>query len=282
MATQKSSKYPYQWPNGEWHSITWAAERARQMTTAQAQQAKTAPPPVPIPQPAAPAPGPGPAKGGPGPAKGLPMVTGPAKGLPMTPAPGTPAPTSAPAPAAGGSAAIVPDAQYLAEAAQRAFERTTKLNELGEEGRTDRTQAQEAIRRMLEDALQGQQTIREGAGKEGLFYSGQLSKRLGTYEQAVQRARGDVETSLQSREDARSRAIAALQQGAPLEEATALAGAGQRQVIRDTSAADLGALVPNTPAPAATAVPAVKQLVNRTADARSFAKRQRVWVPKRK
>lgn len=174
---------------------------------------------------------------------------GPPKGLPAgTPPMAAPAPSQG-APTSGGPAQIVPDAQYLAEAAQRAFLRTQEMTRLNQETADDKTNTQTAINRLIEQMSGDLTKINEGANKEGLFYSGQLSKRRGEYEQGVQRQRSDLETGLQQRENARVNARTAIEQGAPLDEAIALAAAGERQVSRDTAAADAGALVAN-PAPA--------------------------------
>lgn len=226
------------------------------------------------------------------------LGTPPAKGQGIPPAPAAGAP-QAQAPAAGAPAQVQPDAQYLAEAAQRAFQRTTAINEYTEEGKTDRSNTEEAIRRLIADAANPRQTIRENANKQGLFYSGQLTKQLGQFEGQLNRLVGDQRNELRTREDARTRAITALQQGAPLEDAVALAASAQRQVDRDTSAADLNALVPNAVAPPATApIKGVTTFVNRTNNSRSgqryrvqagnggvwhiYANGKRVWVPRRR
>jgi hypothetical protein len=231
VADKKSKEFPHQWPDGTWHSNTWQAHQAAMGALAGA-------PPKGVDRP--------PPKGVDRPLDAPPAV-----------APTAAATAGGSPPASGGSAQIVPDAQYLAEAAQKAFERTTAITNFTEEGKADRAQSAEAIRRMLADAVQGRQTIKEGANKEGLYYSGQLSKRQGDYDTAVTRATGDVQTQLQTREDSRSRAVTAIQQGAPLEDAIALASAGARQTIRDTAAADANALVPNVASVAAPGSPVV-------------------------
>jgi hypothetical protein len=278
VADKKSKEYPNQWPDGSWHSVSWSAHRAAMRAL-----------------PVGNVPGLGAAALGhaPAPVKG---VDRPLSAPEPTPVAGAAAPPAG-TPAAGGSAQIVPDAEYLAEAAFKAFERTTQINSLTDEGKNDRSDTAEAIRRLQQDAIQGRQAIREGANKEGLFYSGQLTKRQGDYDTAVTRTTGDLSTQLQHREDARTAGIQAIQQGAPLENAIALASAGTRQVGRDTSAADLNALIPNPGVPAAQAVPTVK-LPGAAAPAADKAQPRvvpgnggvwhvypdghKVWVPKRK
>jgi hypothetical protein len=280
VADRKSAQNPHQWRDGTWHSVTQAAHDAAMRAL-----------------PVGNVPGLG--------AAALGGNTAPAKGVdrpvsaPAAPVAAAAAPVGAGAAPAGGSAQIVPDAQYLAEAAQRAFDRTTNIDRYTKEGTDDRADSAEAIRRLVTDAVQGRQTIKEGANKEGLYYSGQLSKRVGDYDTAVTRATGDISTQLQHREDARTAAIHALQQGAPLEDATALAAAGGRQTARDAIAADANALVPNAGpnVPAATAVPTVKPpKVNSKGQAYTEQagsggewhvygtgpNARRVWVPKRR
>lgn len=171
---------------------------------------------------------------------------GPAKGIPAGTAPGT-------APTAGGPAQIIPDAQYLAEAAQAAFQRQTQIDAFNQQSQQDRGNRDEAIRRIIEKMTPDLQSINEGANRQGLFYSGQLTKRRDDYNKAVERQKGDLNTGFQQREDARTAAIKALNQGAPLEDAVALAASAGRQVTSDTAAADANALVLN---PISTASPA--------------------------
>lgn len=164
--------------------------------------------------------------------------------------------------AAPGPAPFIPDAQYLAAAAQAAFQRNQQIEQLTQEGATDRTNATTALNRLVADAPQQRQGIREGANKEGLFYSGQLTKRLADYEQNLQRAQDDINTPLSQRENARQAAITALRQGAPIEDAQMLADAAGRQIASDTTAADAGALAPPAPStPAPAAVSAAQKLI---------------------
>lgn len=224
----------------------------------------------------------------------------PAKGLPA----GTPQPQAAPAGAgaaaaggagaAAGGAPITPDAQYLAEAAQKAFLRTQQLTALTQESQDDKTNTQTAINRLLENAVSDRVKINEGANKEGLFYSGQLTKRLGDYEGQLERAKGDATTLLGQREASRLVQRNTIEQGGPLEDAVALALAGQRQTGRDTIAADSGALVPNVGgggAPQAAAISGlggftVKNTSKKDSQGRSgsyhiYPDGRRVWVPRR-
>jgi hypothetical protein len=145
---------------------------------------------------------------------------------------------------------FAPDAQYLAEAAQRQFDRIQAMNALTSQAGSDQNDTSEAIRRLLAGAPEQRQTIKQNANRQGLFYSGQLGKQLNSYEADLTQRQGDIQLDFDARERARAAARAALEQGAPLEEAAGLAEAAARQVQRDTDAAAVNALAPPPAAPA--------------------------------
>lgn len=179
-------------------------------------------------------------------------VAGPAKGVvrPPSPMPGVSTPPGQPQ---EGGDEFTPDAEYLAAAAQRQFERSQAIEALTTQGTNDKTDTAEAIRRMLAKAPEERQGIKQGANRAGLFYSGQLGKSLDTYEADLTQRQGDVQLDYDRREAARAAARSAIEQGMPLEEAAALAESATRQVGRDTDAASANALVPTyaEPPPAA-------------------------------
>lgn len=174
----------------------------------------------------------------------------------LTPQVGHPAaPPAAPRPAAGGGGPhpIVPDAQYLAEQAQRQFERQQQINAYNAQTKDDQTNTQEAIRRLLGKVGDDRSNISNQANSQGLFYSGQLGKRLGDYQAEVTRQQGDLTTGQSQREAAREAARQAILQGRSIEEAAALAAAADRQVQRDQADAAAGILTAadtSAPAPA--------------------------------
>jgi hypothetical protein len=248
------------------------------------------------------------------PLKGLgpqvPLGIGPPKGISATPQapaapqtgqaapqPGQAAPQAGGAPAASNAAPITPDAQYLAEAAQAAFRRTQQLNSLTQEEQDDRTNTATAINRLLENAASDRVKIGEGANREGLFYSGQASKRLGDYEQQLNRARDDAQVLLAQRQAGRVAQRQGIEQGGPLDDAVAMSLAAQRQTARDTSAADVNALVPNIgadPVTASAAAPraaAITSILNYKVKPgivkgvkgayHVYPDGRRVWVPRR-
>lgn len=170
---------------------------------------------------------------------------------PPTPAvpgvPKPPAPAQAPIPA--GPAGVTPDAEYLADQARRSFERKQAADRIKTEQQQDVTDTQEAIRRLLARGDDDRRGITEGANKQGLFYSGHLGKSLDDYQAGVMREQSDLNLEAQRRADARSAAVTALDQGAPIEEASALASLAARNVDRDSRAGALGLLAPIPAAP---------------------------------
>jgi hypothetical protein len=176
----------------------------------------------------------------------------PVKGVARPPTPMAQPGQSPPGQPQEAAAGFTPDAEYLAAAAQRAFERTQALSALTTQGETDKGDTQEAIRRLLAQAPEQRQGIKQGANRAGLFYSGQLGKQLDAYEGELTQKQGDINLDFQRRENARIAARQAIESGMPLEEAAALAEAATRQIDRDTTMANAGGLAA-TPAPAAAA-----------------------------
>jgi hypothetical protein len=198
----------------------------------------------------------------PNPAKGVQRAPNPAPGV------GTP-----PGQPQAGPAPFTPDAEYLAAAAQRQFDRTKALEGLTSQTTNDKTDTSEAIRRLLQGAPEQRQGITQNANRAGLFYSGQLGKQLTDYEGNLTRAQGDIQLDYDRREQARAAARAAIEQGASLEEAAALAESAGRQVSRDSDAAASNSLVP-TPLPQPPAAVAARA-VPRAATARRLAAARR-------
>lgn len=170
---------------------------------------------------------------------------GRAPSAPSVPSPGSSTPTGATPP--GAPAQVIPDAQYLAELAQKQFERTTATNALNSQTDDDKTTTAEAIRRLLQRVPEERQQISQTANRQGLFYSGQLGKRLGDYQAEVTRQEGDFTGDLGRREAAREAARQAIAAGRPIEEAALLAAAADRQIGRDQDAAAAGTLVAAPP-----------------------------------
>lgn len=174
---------------------------------------------------------------------------------PPTPVAGTP-------PQAGGQAPFAPDATYFTDLARQRFQVQQQLASYTRQSAEDRTGFTESQRRLAEQEPLAQQNANEGYNRQGLFYSGALGKEKARLATQYARSRADMRSSFDKRERARAEARRALEAGASIEEAAALAAAVDRGIDRDTQAADANALVPNVPAappptPSAPAAPRV-------------------------
>jgi hypothetical protein len=143
-------------------------------------------------------------------------------------------------------ATYTPDAQYYAEQAQRLFQRNQQLASFDTAHTRDTTQLNEALRQMREQQPLDQGKAKVGASKAGLFYSTALGNQLGSIAKTYAQRQSQAQTQYAQAEQARAAARAALQQGYTLDDAAARAAAIDRQIGRDTSAADAGALVAET------------------------------------
>jgi hypothetical protein len=167
-----------------------------------------------------------------------------------TPQPGVPGAPSTPGQIPPRTnAQFAPDAQYLAQAAQAQFQRQTQLNQIEAEHQSALGSYAEGQRRLMEGVPQQRQDVKEGAAKAGLFYSGQLGKRLGDLETQIARSRADAQSQFNTDERARQAARATILQGGTLDDAAMKAEAVQRQIERDRAAASANQLAP-TPVPA--------------------------------
>jgi hypothetical protein len=164
------------------------------------------------------------------------------------------APPAAPraAPAAAPTAPqspYAPDAQYYADSAQDEFSRQGKLGDLGQQSAYDATDLQEALRRMRDQQPRDVQHTQEAAAKQGLFYSSRTGEQVGDVNASYARQESDAQQAYDRREAGRQAARTALEQGKSVDEAARLAESIDRQVTRDTTAADAGVLATN-PGPA--------------------------------
>jgi hypothetical protein len=154
-------------------------------------------------------------------------------------------------------AELAPDAQYYAEQAQRLFQKNQQLASFDTAHTRDTTQLTEALRQMREQQPLQEGQAQVGASKAGLFYGSALGNQLGQIAKTYAQRQSQAQTTYQQAEDARTAARAALEQGYTLDDAAARAAAVDRQIGRDQSAADAGALVAETPV-APTTVAAVR------------------------
>ena len=163
-------------------------------------------------------------------------------------APGTPEVPVGPPPAPDPQ-----DALYWTQRARLDFQRGQQRNQLTQQQAYSEADFAEALRRRNEQRGETIQGVRQGANREGLFYSGTLGQRQGDVNTRFDRADFDARTAQERATAARKAAIEALDQGYDIDEAALAAEAVDRQVQRDVANEDLGAYDP----PAAAGPPGV-------------------------
>lgn len=183
-----------------------------------------------------------------------------------------PKPPAAPAAPAAPGLAPVPtahDAGYLAGVGKLDFQKTQGLTQLQEQQAYDNTDYQEAVRRAAQGHTGDVQSTRETANKQGLFYSGQLDKRLygdSGVETLYQRQVNDANRDYQRRSAARTAARTALEQGYPLDVATLAAQEAERRVAADLANPPAADVAPAAPAPPAAGAAAPSKPVAKAKD----------------
>lgn len=161
--------------------------------------------------------------------------------------------------AAAQDAPLTDDAQSLAARARAIFDVTQQRQGLEQQGAYDTTDLGEAIRRLQVQQPRDTQTAREAANRQGLFYSGALSRNLDDLKASYLQRQGDLQQSYDRRKSARQSAIEALAQSEQISNQEIDAALADRLTAGDLAAADEGVLAPED-APAATtaAAPAAK------------------------
>jgi hypothetical protein len=142
---------------------------------------------------------------------------------------------------------FAPDATFFADQAQRLFKKSQALQQnerQGTENQLGLTNAVETVRRQ-QPKQENQATA--GANASGLFYSTTLGNQLGDIRASAVRQEGSANARFAEAERARLAARQAIEAGYGLDDASAMAAAADRQIQRDTTAADAGYLVPDTP-----------------------------------
>lgn len=161
---------------------------------------------------------------------------------PTAPGVGANPPARPAAPA--GPKPLVDDATAIADRAALRFRTQQGINSSLQDSAYARQDVGENLRRMALQRPKDEQTTRQSANQQGLFYSGQLGKRLGDLAVDYQTRQGDVQQGFDRGEAARVAARNALQQGMSIEDAAITAQNADRAVQRDSAAADVGGLVP--------------------------------------
>lgn len=160
----------------------------------------------------------------------------------------------APAPAAPAQPVFQPDSGYTAAMGQASFDANQRLAQLQQQEDNGATDLQTSLARIRAQQPKDEQSTKEGAANQGLFYSGILGQRLGDLNTQYSQKISDAQLAGDRSQAALEAAKEAIRQGLPLTEAAQRAAAVDRQITRDQGAAAAGSLAPepSAPAPAAT------------------------------
>jgi hypothetical protein len=164
--------------------------------------------------------------------------------------------------AAPGEAPVTPDSQYFIDAASRQARIGADLTDNDQQGVRSKAAYDEALRRLQADQPKSEAGAKSSANRSGLFYSSNLDNSLNEIATQYARQRSDAKSTFDQGEAARLAARRAIEAGGTVDDAAAIAASTDRQVGRDTDAADSGALAV-TPAPAAPAVKVVRPTVKK-------------------
>lgn len=147
------------------------------------------------------------------------------------------------APVDSGPAQFSPDSQYFQWDAAALAKKQTDLAENDQQGVTNQTTYQTALRKLKEQQPVDESAASSGANRSGLFYSSNLGNKLGDIAKSYVERRGQTQASFDQSERARAAARAAIEAGYGVDQAAQYAASLDRQLGRDQSAADAGALV---------------------------------------
>jgi hypothetical protein len=138
---------------------------------------------------------------------------------------------------------LTPDSQYFQWDAGALAKKQADLAGNENEGVSNRATLQSAFARLKAQQPIDQSNASSAANRQGLFYSSNLGNRLGDIAKSYVQQQGQAQTSYDQSERARLAARAAIEAGYGVDQAAQMAAAADRQINRDTTAADAGALV---------------------------------------
>jgi len=151
---------------------------------------------------------------------------------------GSGGPTGGPA-VGQGQAAAAPaapdprDSGYYTEIAKLNFQKNQQLAQQQTQGTYERADMEKALSRQAEQRPKDLQKANESFNKSGLFYSGKLGEARGDIEKGHSRQEADTRERFARSEAAREAARRALEEGASIDAAAALAASVDRQGGRD-------------------------------------------------
>jgi hypothetical protein len=152
---------------------------------------------------------------------------------------------------------FAPDSQYIGEAGAATFKMNADLQGLQAQGITDAQSRQTALAQLARQQPIDLQQANVNRNRQGLFYSTTLGNDRANISAGYVAKAGNVEADYAAHERARAAAEGAIRAGYTVDDAARMAAAVDRQVTRDSAAADSNSLVPNpAPAPKPKAAPA--------------------------
>jgi hypothetical protein len=156
-------------------------------------------------------------------------------------------PGSQAAPDAGGT--LTPDSQFFQWDASAIAKKQADLAENAQQGVVNQTTYQSALKRLKEQQPLDESNQQSASNRQGLFYSTNLGNKLGDIAKSYVERRSQTQQTFDQAERARAAARAAIEAGYGVDQAAQYAAAADRQISRDQSAADSGALVAEQPPP---------------------------------
>jgi hypothetical protein len=137
------------------------------------------------------------------------------------------------------------DSTYYANTAQNQFNANTDISGIRQQDTYNQTDAFTAKARLDQSEPYAEQGLRENAVRQGTFGSTRTNTQIGLQQRDYLQQRGDIDLKAARTHAANTAAIQAILAGLPLQQASEMASAADRQTTRDQAAADAGVLTQN-------------------------------------
>jgi hypothetical protein len=137
------------------------------------------------------------------------------------------------------------DSTYYANTAQNQFNANTDISGIRQQDTYNQTDAFTAKTRLDQSEPYAEQGLRENAVRQGTFGSSRTNTQIGLQQRSYLQQRGDIDLKAARTHAANTAAIQAILAGLPLQQASEMASAADRQTARDQAAADAGVLTQN-------------------------------------
>lgn len=147
--------------------------------------------------------------------------------------------------APGGRSYPFLDSTYYANTAQNQFGAFNDVAGIRQQDTYNQTDAFTAKARLDQDEPFAEQGLRENAARQGLLGSTRTNTQIGLQQRSYLQQRGDIDLKAARTHAANTAAIQAIMAGLPLQQASEMAAAVDRQVTRDQDAAAAGVLAQN-------------------------------------